>query len=1140
MIKYKKKLDMVSGTSPATVWLNQYDTDVILEFELFATEGIFVVESGTIVSIRGTKPDGNGISMTAELNSITDPDTGVETFYATVNVDQQMTAVAGKSHYELTLMKGSKELNTANFIMAVERAALDKDTVISGSVVRELVDIMDNSDEIIAAAEAAVEARSAVEQAAQDAEGSKTAAQAAAQAASDAASAASSSAEETASTADSAMYEINEKARQIAAVTTNAQEIALQAMSKSTDAENEVAEFIASQTGLKERVMLLQNQLDEKVDGAYVQAGYLYLTSGNEVVAGPLGPFSGGGGGGGGGGNAAIITLTNSSGWVSKTVAKNEPCAAQITWRSTENDLPTGNGSMTISNNGSTKVVKEVAQGIVDIDLSPFINTGSNIVSIKVDDIYGNSRTVKLTVSVVEISLTSSFDASVPYEGPINFGYVPTGAVQKTVHFIMDGTQIGTSTTSVSGRQQSFVIPQQSHGAHNFEVYFDCIINGQEVESNHLRYDLICLEVLNPTPIIASAYQGGDVGQYTMIQIPYTVYDPTSMTAEVLLKVNGETVSSQTVDRTQQTWGYRADETGEMTLSITTGSVSKAFTINVTESEIHVEPETDSLTLDLSSYGRSNNEADPSIWTYEDIEASLTGFNFTSDGWKMDKDGATALRISGDARVAIPYQIFETDARSTGKTIEIEFATSSVLDYDAEIISCFSGGRGIKITPQRALLKSEQSEIGMQFKEDEHVRITFVVEKRSENRLILCYVNGIVSGAVKYPTDDDFSQLEPVGISIGSDYATTDIYHIRIYDNDLTRSQVLGNWIADSTKIDDMLDRYTRNNIYDDYGAIVISKLPADLPYLVITCPELPQYKGDKKTVSGSYTDPSYPARSFTFEGGQLDVQGTSSQYYERKNYKLKAKGGFDMTDGTHASKYPLRPGQIPTNVFCFKADVASSEGANNVELARAYENACPYRTPAQTEDDRIRQAIDGFPIVIFWHDTVNDRTTFLGKYNFNHDKGAEEEFGFADDDESWEVKNNTSDRVLFKSDDYTSTIIDESGNVVPAWLNDFEARYPDEDPAYIDKTHLEAFAQWIVKTDTETATGDALPAPVEYDGVTYTVDSAAYRLAKFKAELGNYVEMDSAIFYYLFTELFLMVDSRAKNMFPSFMGAAI
>ena len=56
----------------------------------------------------------------------------------------------------------------------------------------------------------------------------------------------------------------------------------------------------------------------------------------------------------------------------------------------------------------------------------------------------------------------------------------------------------------------------------------------------------------------------------------------------------------------------------------------------------------------------------------------------------------------------------------------------------------------------------------MQFKENEHVRVAFVVEKRSENRLIYCYINGILSGTVQYPASDDFAQTSPVGISIGS------------------------------------------------------------------------------------------------------------------------------------------------------------------------------------------------------------------------------------------------------------------------------------------------------------------------------------------------------------------------------------
>ena len=512
------------------------------------------------------------------------------------------------------------------------------------------------------------------------------------------------------------------------------------------------------------------------------------------------------------------------------------------------------------------------------------------------------------------------------------------------------------------------------------------------------------------------------------------------------------------------------------------------------------------------------------------ITAALEFFNFTSDGWQRDPDGVTVLRIAGDARVTIPYQIFAEDFRTTGKTIEVEFATRDVMDYDAVILSCMSGGRGLRITAQSCSLSSEQTSISMQYKEDEHVRVGFVIEKRTENRLVYCYINGIMSGVVQYPDGDDFSQMDPVGISIGSSGCTTDIYCIRIYDNDLSRAQMLDNWIADTQDGGKLLERYSHNNVYDEYGNIVISKLPSDLPYLILECAELPQYKGDKKTVSGSYTDPVHPAKSFTFTGCEANVQGTSSQYYERKNYTLKFKGGFTDPSGVTTSTYKMTDTSVPAKEFCMKADVASSEGANNVELARLYNEACVYRTPAQVRNANTRQAIDGHPIVIFWRNTTDNTTTFLGKANFNDSKGSEDVFGFQTGDESWEVCNNTSDRVLWKSADFSSD----------DWQNDFEARYPDMDPPYTDHTQLKSFADWIVSTDTTAATGEALAVPVSYDGVTYALDTAAYRLAKFRAEIGDYVEIDSALFYYLFTELFLMVDSRAKNMFPSFMGSSV
>lgn len=1103
MLTHYYDLDVVPGSVPLIVHCSQYDKGSrTLVFNLYSSAGDFIIPPGTLAEIKGTKPDGNGFSYSCTIanNEVS------------MDVTEQMTAVAGRATCELVLTNasGDQQMATANFLLSVERAALDKDTLQSGSEIRELIDIVDRTDEIIAAANKADSAKNEI------ARLTNTATEAAR------------GAKASEGHASEILQEVNDKAQQIATVKTEADAIASKALEAATNAENEVANNQNELASLKEKDNEILLALEGYVDGGYVENGVAYFTHNGDTLFEITGIGGGSGGGGGTGGNNASLTVTNTTGWLSRTIAAGDKCEVSFTWTSIEDEMPTGNGTERIMVNGVVRAILDISQGPVTTDVSAYLSAGSNIVRVTISDVYGNNRAINFTITTVELSINSSFDASIPYTGPFIFPFTPVGAVQKTVYFILDGKEIGTTQTAVSGRQQSFMVAQQKHGVHTFRCYFEAVINGQIVRSNELYYEIICLETLNMTPVIASSFHETEVDQYTSLHINYTVYDPSKMTADIVIEVNGRQVSAQTVDRSAQVFTYRADDVGELTITIKTGEVSKTFNLNVLESSIDVEAETDSLVLYLSSYGRSNNEEAPGTWKYGSIAAKMSGFNYTSDGWQMDDEHTTVLRVSGDARVQIPYKIFGTDCRTTGKTVEIEFSTSDVMNYDSVIFSCMSGGRGIEMTAQKVSLKSEQSEISMQFKEEEHVRVAFVIEKRSENRLIYCYINGIMSGAVQYPADDDFAQTSPADISIGSNDCTINLYCIRVYDNNLNRNQILDNWIADTQTIEDMLARYQRNSVYDEYGNIVIAQLPGDLPYLIIETEELPQYKGDKKTVSGSYVNPVNMERSFSFTGAQFDVQGTSSQYYKRKNYKGKFKKGFLMNSGAAAESYPIRStGAVPTATFCFKADVASSEGANNVELVRLYNESCPYKTPAQEGDSRIRQGIDGFPIVIFWNNPQTGETVFLGKYNFNNDKGTPEVFGFSGDDESWEVLNNTSDRVLWKSADF-------SGD---AWLSDFEARYPDTDPAYTDSTQLAQFAAWCASTDTSAATGAALPAAVTYDGAQYTSDTAEYRLAKFKAEIGNYVEVDSALFYYLFTETFLMVDSRAKNMFPSMIG---
>ena len=895
--------------------------------------------------------------------------------------------------------------------------------------------------------------------------------------------------------------------------------------------------------------------------------GKLYYWTGS--IFEPIGTGSGGGGGGGSSdGNAAVMIMRNATGWLSKTVSYGQQVSVSVNWSSLEDELPTGNGTLQVLANGGTVRTSNVEQGLVTIDITPYLLSGNNAVRVRISDAYGNARNINFSVKVVQLQITSSFDTSITYPAGelIEFTYTPTAAIDKTVYFYVDDLLVGTTVVTTSGRQQSYSLAALTHGAHNLRVYCTAEIDGETVTSNELYFSFIVVDSESTLPIIATPFRQDSVSQYELLAIPYTVYTPNSLTSEVTLTVDGTVVQTITLDRTEHIWSYRADVSGARTLIIASGLATKTFAITVTESEIDVHPETNGLQLFLTSYNKSNEVEHPEIWEDEDrhISASLTGFNWVTNGWIPDEEGIVALRINNGARVTIPVKLFQNDFRTTGKTIEIEFATSDIIDYDSVIMNCMSNNRGLQLTPQFAMLKSEQSSISTQFKEDEHVTITFVVEKRNENRLILIAINGIYSGVVQYPEDDNFSQANPVDIVLGSDTCTTDIYHIRVYNNDLTRYQVLNNWIADTRIGSLMKERYDHNNVYDEYGSVVIDKLPRDLPYFILNAEQLPQFKGDKKIITGSYVDPQRSSKSFTFTGCQINVQGTSSAPYARKNYDMQFKQGFEMNNGEHADNYALAANIIPFNRFVLKADVASSESANNVELVKLYCDATPFKRREQEEDPKVRQGIYGFPIVVFWHDTVNNKTIFMGKYNFNLPKRAPGPYGYSGDMESWEFQNNTSNLMLFKTDYFSEAPREDpdTHEVKAAWRYDYEARFPSDE--FIDYSKLQELQSFIYSTYRAAATGNTLPEPVVYtetrividektdpetgaisyeervvtEDVTYTVDNAEYRLSRFKHEFGKYAEVDSFIFYYIFTELFLMVDSRAKNLFIGFSGS--
>lgn len=567
-----------------------------------------------------------------------------------------------------------------------------------------------------------------------------------------------------------------------------------------------------------------------------------------------------------------------------------------------------------------------------------------------------------------------------------------------------------------------------------------------------------------------------------------------------------------------------------------------------------------------------------------------------------------------------------------GMTFEIEFKTADVLNYNTVCIACCEAAeinnpvisRGIILTPQNGrfqvsatseTISSDDTHVELltatnilnaYYKEEEKMTIAFVINKTvmntelnenpKEAALMYIYINGILSGATPYTSFDNFTNGK---IIIGSDQCTTDIYSIRYYSRALDYKDIIQNWISNEGNLENRTALYNKNtyNHTNDTELFAQFKLKSpETPYMVIAAKGdlndntvMPIQKGseNKHTVDFYFVDPTNNANNIgsfslgdnlalasdrsTYGDGvmEIQVQGTSSQYYYRKNYKLKFSS-FTQNGIVHKKKlsdadyniaydendneisrtlksnisnegYKLSSTSYPTWAFCIKADVASSESANNTRLTMLYDEYSRnfYMTPPQEQDPSIRQGVEGRPVVAWYYNISNNTYTLLGKYNFNNDKGTHEVFGLEgtdsepwNGDQSWEVKNNGQS---------TLTLFNYSDTEWEKWYDAFESRFPDQDDASKklngnddkDITHVtkENQDKWtaglkeVVKWVNDTVQLTSLT-----DG--HDVEATDECINAFKSGFSNYFNLNAMTFFYVFTEFFLMVDNRAKNMF--------
>lgn len=142
-------VDLIPGGLPPIIRISQYDK-ALRAFQIHLTMGgaDYAVPDGYTVTFSGTKPDGKGFLYSCSHSGST----------LNVSVTEQMSAVAGDVPCEITLYQtDGGRIASGNFLLRVEKAALDSGTVVSDSDIPVFEHLLEQASASAAGAKTAEE-----------------------------------------------------------------------------------------------------------------------------------------------------------------------------------------------------------------------------------------------------------------------------------------------------------------------------------------------------------------------------------------------------------------------------------------------------------------------------------------------------------------------------------------------------------------------------------------------------------------------------------------------------------------------------------------------------------------------------------------------------------------------------------------------------------------------------------------------------------------------------------------------------------------------------------------------------------------------------------------------------------------------
>lgn len=715
--------------------------------------------------------------------------------------------------------------------------------------------------------------------------------------------------------------------------------------------------------------------------------------------------------GGGGGGSTTTTNLVVDKITISPLIITTTDSAIiEINFSSTDADGEMIDAIYTWKSGSTTIMTGALVQGRNKFDLSEFVSVGTQKFTLTVVDEGGSVVVKSWTVQKVDVRIESSFSDkyTTAIGRSVSFTYTPYGAVNKTVHFKLDGVE-ETTTTSASGTLQSYTIPAQSHGAHMLEAWITATINNIEVETSHIYKDIIWYDDAQDESgnykdaVIGCIYRNDYYGkvtarQYDTTAIVYNVFDPTTNYPTVERYVDDVLVGIDTISESQNTWNYQSDDIGEHTLRIVCRNTTVTIIMNIVELGIDVSPITGGLEIDFNPVGITNS-SENRVWSNDNYRMSVSdNFDWANGGYRTDENGDSYFLVKAGTSVEFDYLMFNggltANPSINGAEMKIVFMTENVQDANAVWFSnvetttteidgvTTKTNVGIQMGVHEGWLKTNNASdsdvtsgdgdnaeavaatntyLYMPYSEEDIIEMDINIDTLDRDdptakAFVLAYEDGVPSKAYVYDSGDRFYQYSPQPIVIGSDYCDVRIYRLKIYSTSLSTENIMRNFIADSRDSTTMLARYDRNSIYynketntytpySGEGVLDPEKLAKIIPNVKVLMLETDHFTTSKKVFVKS------KLRCIHASGGEVYP---GDEYYDNWLFE----NGYHSGQGTTSDNY----GNAGRNVdFLFNCDgvhkpsdkvSAEANYISQVTLGYGTENAATEKVTDWKGDD--------------------------------------------------------------------------------------------------------------------------------------------------------------------------------------------